>query len=241
MPPLHSPLSAAAVKAPGGHGRCSPAPRRPLELHAGEPVTVEVPRERIQSRTPISGASERRHSRHVPGRSSSLLLREDVTRSRELFIFGARAQRWERAARLCHFVGQIRNCQSAGSACLPPGQIARHREGSVTIRRDFRNRLSPSEQLCLDDRCFTGERRPMLHTIGGNVKLRLEIGYPCRNLRLLGLKLQSGEVCVVDVLPQSVERRPDTCLGFGQLRALDSAPAAQRRIEIRCLASTCAS
>ena len=53
-----------------------------------------------------------------------------------------------------------------------------------------------------------------------------------RNLRLLGLKLQSGEIRVVDVLPQSVERRPDTVPRLCQLRALrlrDGRP--QSRIE----------
>ena len=80
------------LERPRARDRRAPVPRRPLHLHAGEPVRLESSCSARRAGPPIADASERRDPRLLLRGLDRLLLRESLARRAELLVLRARAQ-----------------------------------------------------------------------------------------------------------------------------------------------------
>ncbi len=171
----------------------APVPRRPLELHAGEPVAVEVVAQRIEPGTAEARAAERAQPGPVAATDFLACAVERLPAAGEMRVLRPLAHLAGRAG-LRDLGGQVGNDQRVLLADGASGQIAQHLECRAPIGGELRQRLAASQQLGLERGYLAGQRLTRGDTHPRDPELALEISHPGIELGPLGVEEQDGEV-----------------------------------------------
>src|SRR5688500_14305813 len=114
---------------------------------------------------------------------------------------------------------------------MPASKIRKNHQRCTPCGLQLGDQLPASQNFRAECVCFAWKRRALALACGRCVELRLEISNARLNLGLATLRAQRGEVGIVDVLSQRVERVVDSRLGLCELCALECASGAKCWIE----------
>src|SRR6185312_1030320 len=183
----------------------------------------------------VAGASECGDARQICRTERYLLPRQNVTRARELLVFGPRTQRVDALSCSRNLRTQVRQYQHIRARYLLTGKIAEHDQCSVATGGKLRNRLTTTQELRVEHVSLAWQCRSLRDAACRNLSPRLQVGDGALLLGALSLLQQRREVCVVDVLTQSERGCLNTSLRRCKLCALDAASCAHCRVVDRLL------
>ncbi len=199
----------------------APRPGRPLELHAREPVAVELRAERIESGPAVTRAAERRDSWQILCFARSLLLFEQCTGAGELLVLGARAENRERIAGVSDLSSEIGRTENRSTVVRLARQVSKNRERYASTRSRLGQRLAAPQDLRAKRFFLAGERGTLAHPRRSHLVLGLEVCDRQLQLGDLRLSLQSGEERIGHVLAQRIELGAQPRLRCGELGIFD--------------------